>query len=73
MKLHNYQHRAIEHMKRTEKAVLSVGCGLGKTAATLHYIDSARWVQRLLIVAPKRVAETVWKQEAEKWGLTELA
>ena len=73
MKLHNYQQRAIDHMKRTEKAILSVGCGLGKTAATLHYINSAKWVQRLLIVAPKRVAETVWKQEAEKWGLKELA
>ena len=72
MKLHNYQQRAIEHMKRTEKAVLSVGCGLGKTAATLHYIDSARWVQRLLIVAPKNVAEKVWKKEAKDWGLTEL-
>lgn len=73
MKLHNYQQRAIDHMKRTQKAILSVGMGLGKTAATLHYIDSARWVQRLLIVAPKRVAETVWKQEAKKWGLTELS
>lgn len=73
MKLHNYQIKAIEHMKRTEKAILSVGMGLGKTAATLHYIAAATWVQRLLIVAPKRVAEHVWKQEAQKWGLTELA
>ena len=73
MKLHNYQQRAIDHMKQTEKAVLSVGCGLGKTAATLHYINSATWAKTVLIVAPKRVAETVWKQEAEKWGLEELA
>ena len=37
-----------------------------------HYIDYAK-PKTLLIVAPKRVAETVWMQEAEKWGLTELA
>ena len=27
----------------------------------------------VLIVAPKRVAETVWMQEAEKWGLSSIA
>ena len=70
MKLHEYQKRAINHMARYDKVILSIGMGLGKTSATLHYIDSAKWVKRLLIVAPKRVAETVWKQEAQKWGLT---
>ena len=69
--LHNYQRRAIEFCKRTDKAILSIGCGLGKTASILHYIDESKPAS-LLIVAPKRVAETVWKQEAEKWGLTDL-
>ena len=73
MKLHNYQHRAIQQMTEWDKVILSVGMGLGKTAATLHYINGATWAKRLLIVAPKRVAETVWKQEAEKWGLIELS
>ena len=52
--------------------ILSVGMGLGKTAAVLHYIDRLRPAS-CLIVAPKRVAETVWKQEAEKWGLWSIA
>ena len=54
------------------RCILSVGMGLGKTAAVLHYIDQLR-PKNCLIVAPKRVAETVWKQEAEKWGLWSVA
>lgn len=72
MKLHNYQRRAIEFCRKTDKAILSVGCGLGKTASILHYIDEVKPAS-VLIVAPKRVCEQVWKQEAEKWGLTEIA
>lgn len=52
--------------------VLSVGMGLGKTAAVLHYV-AAKAPQRVLIVAPKRVAETVWLQEAQKWSLYTVA
>lgn len=72
MKLHNYQRRAIEFCRQTDKAILSIGCGLGKSAAILHYIDEVKPAS-VLIVGPKRVCETVWKQEAEKWGLTEIA
>jgi len=72
MKLHNYQRRAIEFCRQTDKAILAIGMGLGKSAAILHYIDETK-PAGLLIVAPKRVAEQVWKQEAEKWGLKEIA
>ena len=68
MKLHEYQQRAVGFMMSHPRCILSVGMGLGKTAAVLHYLDQLR-PQSCLIVAPKRVAETVWKQEAEKWGL----
>ena len=68
MKLHNYQQRAVDFMVAHPRCILSVGMGLGKTAAVLHYIDKM-CPKSCLIVAPKRVAETVWKQEAEKWGL----
>ena len=71
-KLHNYQRRAIEFCRQTDKAILAIGMGLGKSAAILHYIDEVKPAS-VLIVCPKRVAETVWKQEAEKWGLTETA
>lgn len=72
MKLHEYQQRAVGFMTEHPRCILSVGMGLGKTAAVLHYIDRLR-PKTCLIVAPKRVAETVWRQEAEKWGLWSVA
>ena len=72
LSLHNYQQRAVDFMMAHPRCILSVGMGLGKTAAVLHYIDKLRQ-PTCLIVAPKRVAETVWRQEAEKWGLWTVA
>ena len=72
MKLHNYQQRAVDFIEAHPRCILSVGMGLGKTAAVLNYIEKLR-PKNCLIVAPKRVAETVWKQEAEKWGLLTVA
>lgn len=72
MELHEYQHRIIEFCKTHNNAVLSVAMGLGKTASVLHYINEVK-PESVLIVAPKRVAETTWKQEAEKWVLTDVA
>lgn len=72
MKLHEYQERARAFIRSHNRCILSVDMGLGKTAATLHAI-AALSPETLLIVAPKRVAETVWLQEAEKWGLDAVA
>ncbi|HAS72614.1 MAG TPA: DEAD/DEAH box helicase, partial [Clostridiales bacterium UBA8960] len=72
MKLYNYQKKTIEFCKTTDKVILSISMGLGKTAAVLHYIDEAK-PKSLLIVAPKFVALNVWRQESSKWGLTDLA
>lgn len=72
MKLKNYQLKIVERCKTTRRLILSVGMGLGKTAAVLHYIDHAK-PESLIIVAPKRVAETVWLQEANKWLLSYVA
>ena len=72
MKLHEYQQRAVSFMAAHPRCILSVGMGLGKTAAVLHYLDQLRPAS-CLIVAPKRVAETVWRQESEKWDLSWLA
>ena len=71
MKLHNYQLQAVDFMRSTDRAILSVGMGLGKTASVLFYIDKLR-PDTCIIVAPKRVAETVWKQEANKWLLNDV-
>lgn len=72
MKLHKYQERIVDFCDKHPSCILSVGMGLGKTAAVLHYIDRVKPTS-VLIVAPKRVAETVWKQEAAKWGLSTIA
>lgn len=67
MELHEYQKKIANFCARHPRCILSVDMGLGKTASVLAYIE---WLKptSVLIVAPKRVAETVWKQEAEKWG-----
>jgi SNF2 family DNA or RNA helicase len=71
LKLYNYQQRIVEFCKKEPKAILSVGCGLGKTASVLHYINEAK-PKSCIIIAPKFVANHVWKQECIKWGLHEL-
>ena len=68
MELHNYQKKIVEFCKTKSNVILAVSMGLGKTAAVLHYIDEVK-PSTVLITCPKRVCETVWKQEAEKWGL----
>ena len=46
--------------------------GLGKTIITLTAIDELKFnrfeVDRVLIIAPKKVAESTWLNEAEKWN-----
>ena len=71
MQLHDYQRRASEWLERHPRAILAIEMGLGKTATVLDYINRLR-PATCLIVAPKRVAETVWMQEADKWDLTEV-
>ena len=75
MELRPYQKRIANWLCDHPHACLSVGMGLGKTAAVLHFLDYTRRLYpaaTTLIVAPKRVAETVWMQEAEKWELSKL-
>lgn len=50
---------------------LFLDMGLGKTVITLDAINTLRYdrwaVQRVLIIAPKKVAEGTWTKEAQKW------
>ena len=76
MQLRPYQIRIANWLCNHPHACLSVGMGLGKTAATLHFIDHTMQIYpaaTFLIIAPKRVAESVWMQEAEKWELWRVA
>ena len=72
MELHEYQKRAAQFIATHANCILSVDMGLGKTAAVWSYIREAQPVS-VCIIAPKRVAENTWKQEAEKWGWNDIA
>ena len=51
--------------------VSGYGLGLGKTVITLTAINDLIYdsfeVQKVLIIAPKRVAESTWQDEGRKW------
>lgn len=64
--LHHYQKDLIKQAKTTPNLALFLPPGLGKTATTLTII-AEQLKGKTLIVAPKRVAETVWDTEAQKW------
>lgn len=77
MELHEYQKRIANFIAKHHNCILSVDMGLGKTAAVLAWLDwyerKVDYNARVAIVAPKRVAENQWKQEAEKWQMRMLA
>lgn len=70
-KLHGYQLQAVEHIFSHNKCGLFLDMGLGKTVSTLTAINRLIYeeveVNRVLVIAPKRVAESVWKQEVAQW------
>lgn len=71
MKLHDYQKAAVNHIITTPKSGLFLDMGLGKTVSTLTAINQLMFeeleITKTLIIAPKRVAESVWSAEIEKW------
>ena len=72
--LHGYQIRAIKHAIYHELAMLWLDVGLGKTIITLTTIlerMDRMQVFGTLIVAPLRVCQTVWAQEAANWTHTQ--
>ena len=73
-KPHKYQEIAIEHMLSNEKAGLFLSMGLGKTICSLMGINELIYnrfeINKVLIIAPLRVAQTTWPEEIEKWDQT---
>lgn len=69
--LHGYQLKAVNHIIDKKKCALWLEMGLGKSVSTLTAIDYLMFdefsIHKVLIVAPLRVANTVWHKEAEKW------
>jgi len=64
--LHQYQLDIINKAKTTPNMGLFLEPGLGKTTTALTII-AEQFKGTTLIVAPKRVAESVWEQETKKW------
>lgn len=67
---YEYQHTAMQWIKDNPRCGLFLDMGLGKTVSTLtalqELMDECE-VSRVLVVAPKKVAETTWSTEAQKW------
>lgn len=71
---HQYQEHAIKHVLENPMSGLFLEMGLGKTVATLTAITELLHnyfeVDKVLVIAPKRVAEDTWSRETEKWDHT---
>jgi len=68
--LHEYQERCVNFIHSTPKCALWLDMGCGKSTTTLTAISDlldGLAVERVLVVAPLRVAKSVWAQEAKKW------
>lgn len=65
-----YQESALQHVLDNPYAALYADMGLGKTvvvATALAELLDTLQAQRVLVLAPKRVAMSVWVQEVDKW------
>lgn len=69
--LHNYQLTSVDHIIDNKHCALFLEMGLGKTVSALTAIDILIYqeieINNTLVVAPKRVAESVWSAEIDKW------
>lgn len=68
---HNYQKYAAEFIENHKTAAIFLDMGLGKTIITLTAINNLCFdtfeVQKVLVIAPLRVARDTWSAEIEKW------
>ena len=69
--LHNYQKACVEHIIDNKYCGVFLDMGLGKTVSTLtainYLMNDYCEINSVLVIAPKRVTESVWQEEAEKW------
>lgn len=68
---HHYQSYCIGRIITDSRLALWLDMGLGKTVITLTAVNDLKFnrfeVMKTLVIAPKRVAETTWMREAQKW------
>jgi SNF2 family DNA or RNA helicase len=68
---HTYQTRLKDFIIENRYAFLTVDMGLGKTVTTLtaiqELLEDYVEISRVLVIAPKSVAENTWTSECAKW------
>ena len=71
MNLRPYQETAADFLYENDRAMILAPVGAGKTAITLTAMYDMLYeghVKRFLVIAPLRVATSVWPQERPKWA-----
>lgn len=73
---HSYQRYCINRVIGDDALGLLLDMGLGKTVIMLTAINDLKYnrflVRKVLVIAPKKVAEATWQKEAEKWDHLKL-
>ena len=68
---HSYQQYCIDRICEDPFIGLFLDMGLGKTAITLAAVKRLKYemwrVKKVLVIAPKKVAESTWAREAAEW------
>ena len=68
---HEYQTYTIDQIRKKPKIALILDMGLGKTVCTLTALNDLMYdsfeVNKVLVIAPLRVADMTWPDEVEKW------
>lgn len=71
---HNYQRHCINRIIDTPRLGLFLDMGLGKTSIVLSAVKELKYnrfaVSKVLVIAPKKVAEGTWSKEKDKWDHT---
>ena len=69
--LHDYQKYSVDFIINHPAAALLLDCGCGKTVITLTAVNDLMFdrfeIQKVLIIAPLRVARFSWGAEIRKW------
>lgn len=73
---HAYQTYCINRVLTTPALGLLLDMGLGKTVITLTAVNDLKYnrfaISKVLVIAPKKVAESTWSKEASKWDHLQL-
>lgn len=68
---HPYQQYCIDQVLQKPALGLFLDMGLGKSAISLMAVNELKYgrfaVQKVLVIAPKKVAEATWQREIAKW------